>query len=407
MSNFSQSGAHSAEASALGFYYQALFALLMLFQQNTDRAAVSVEQLDDVRLTTDGEELLFQLKHSFSETPTPISLKSRAFWKTIKAWIDILDEISLPETTLHLITVASVPQDDLLQSLLQEPPNINALVAAMVEEAQRVKDDRDLAKSQKEKLPHAERAAGCLAFLELKETTRMGLCSRIRLAPGSLNIAEIEPAIKAGLGILPAEQRLIVAEKLVAWWNREIIYSLCGKRNRVITRFELQSRILEVVGELEREGLSVDFEQLDPPEDYQPDGMLTRQIKLVKGLKSDVSKAIREEWRARSQRSRWIEANAGNATKIDAYDKLLGESWSDRHTTIKEECETKDEASKEVAGLNLLRWSHDGAPSSIRPIEHSLTASYYVRGSMQILAVNLKVGWHPEYEDRLKKGDAK
>jgi hypothetical protein len=94
MSNSLQSGAHSAEASALGFYYQALFALLVLFQQNTDKAAVSVEQMDDVQLTTEGEELLYQLKHSFLETPTPIGLKSRAFWKTIKVWIDILDEIS-------------------------------------------------------------------------------------------------------------------------------------------------------------------------------------------------------------------------------------------------------------------------------------------------------------------------
>ena len=386
-----QSGAHSAEASALGFYYQTLFALLVLFQQNTDQVAVSVEQLDGVQLTTDGEELLFQLKHSFSETPTPISLKSRAFWKTIKAWIDILDEISLPETALHLITVGSVPQDDSLQCLLQQPPNINALVAAMVEEAQRVKDDRDVAKSQNGKLPHADRAPGCLGSLELKETMRMGLCSRIRLGPGSLNIAEIEPAIKAGLSILPAEQRPIVAEKLVAWWNREIIYSFCGNRNWVITRLELQSRILEVVGELEREGLSVDSEQMEPLEDYQPDGTLTGQINLVEGIRSDVSRAIREEWRARSQRSRWIEASAGNATKIDAYDKLLGESWSDRHTTVKEECETKDEASKELDGLNLLRWSHNDALISIRPIEHSLTASYYVRGSMQILAVNLKL----------------
>ena len=405
MSNLPQSGAHSAEASALGFYYQALFALLVLFQQNTDRAAVSVEQLDDVQLTTDGEELLFQLKHSFSETPTPISLKSRAFWKTIKAWIDILDEISLPETTLHLITVASVPNDDSLQSLLQEPPNINALVAAMVEEHN---ESRTTAT-----LPRA-RTRNCPTLIELlaawpSSNSRKPCawaCARESVSlPGALNIAEIEPAINAGLGILPAEQRLIVAEKLVAWWSREIIYSLCGKRNRVITRLELQSRILEVVAELEREGLSVDFEQMEPPEDYQPDGMLTRQIKLVKGLRSDISKAIREEWRARSQRSRWIEANAGNATKIDAYDKLLGESWSDRHATIKEECETKDEASKELAGLNLLRWSHNDAPTSIRPIEHSLTASYYVRGSMQILAVNLMVGWHPEYEDRLKKGE--
>ena len=126
----------------------------------------------------------------------------------------------------------------------------------------------------------------------------------------------------------------MVAEKLVGWWNPEIIHSLCGKRDRVITRVELQSRIVEVVGELERESLSVDFEQSEPPEDYQPDGMLTRQIKLVKGLKSDVSKAIREEWRARAQRSVWIEANAGNATKITTYDKLLEENWSDRHATI-------------------------------------------------------------------------
>jgi hypothetical protein len=108
MSNSLQSGAHSAEASALGFYYQALFAFLVLFQQTTDKAAVSVEQLDDVQLTTEGEELLYQLKHSFLETPTPIGLKSRAFWKTIKVWIDILDEISAPETTLHLITVAQL-----------------------------------------------------------------------------------------------------------------------------------------------------------------------------------------------------------------------------------------------------------------------------------------------------------
>lgn len=405
MSNVPQSGAHSAEASALGFYYQALFALLVLFQQNTDGAAVSVEQLDDVQLSTDGEELLFQLKHSFSKAPPPIGLKSRAFWKTIKAWIDILDEISLPETTFHLITVASVTEGDLLRSLLREPPDTPALVAAMVEEAQRVKDEQAIAKSQNGKLPHADRAAGCLAFLALDETMRISLCSQMRIAPNSPTITEVEPAIQAGLGILPKEQRPIVAEKLVAWWNREIIHSLCGKRDRVITRLELQNRIIEIVGELERESLSVDFEQMDPPEDYQPDGMLTRQIKLVKGLRSDISKAIREEWRARAQRSLWIEANSGNATRINDYDKLLGESWSDRHTTIKEECETKDEASKEVAGLNLLRWSHNEAPTTIRPIEPGLSASYYVRGSMQILAVNLEIGWHPEYEERLKKGE--
>lgn len=402
MSNPSQSGAHSAEAAALGFYYQALFALLLLFEQNTDKSAVGVEQLDDVQLSTDQGDLLFQLKHSMSETPPSISIKSRAFWKTIKAWIDILDEISLPETTLHLITVGSVASGDALEHLLIDPFDPAPFAAAMIDEAERVRNARVVAKSKGEDLPYSDRAAGCQAFLELTEPLRANLCSRIRLFPGNSDISKIEEKIANGLIMLPAGQRPDVARKLVEWWNREIIYSLCGKRERIISRHELQSRFTAIVGELEREILSVDFEQTEPPEDYQPDGMLTRQIKLVKGLRSDISKAIREEWRAREQRSLWLDANAGNATKIGAYDTLLKETCSDHHSTIKDECEAKDETSKEQAGLNLLRWSHNDAPTAIRPIEPGWNASYYVRGSMQILAVNLQVGWHPEYEDRLK-----
>jgi hypothetical protein len=41
-----QSEAHSAEAAALGFYYQSFFALLTLLQQNTDDATVAVERPD-------------------------------------------------------------------------------------------------------------------------------------------------------------------------------------------------------------------------------------------------------------------------------------------------------------------------------------------------------------------------
>jgi len=402
MSNPPQSCAHSAEAAALGFYYQALYALLVLFERNTDDSAVSVEQLDDVQLSANGQDLLFQLKHSISLAPSSLSIKSRGFWRTIKAWIDILGEVSLPETTLHLITVASIVTGDALESLLTESFDPTPIVAAMVEEAERVRAARDQAKRDGKDLPYSDRADGCEAFLGLSVHERANLCSRIRLVPGSPDITLIEQRIANGLVMLPAEQRPVVAQKLVEWWNRELIYSLCGKRERIISRQEMQGRFSGIVGELERERLSVDFEAIEPPEDYQPDGMLTRQIKLVKGLRSDISKAIREEWRAREQRSVWLEANAGNATKIGAYDKILVESWSDRHSTIKEECQAKDPPSKEQAGLGLLRWSHNDAPTSIRPIDTGWNAPYYVRGSLQILAVNLKVGWHPDYADHLK-----
>jgi len=129
MSNLPQSGAHSAEASALGFYYQALFALLVLFERDTDDASIGVEQLDDVQLKADGNELLFQLKHSLAEKPPPVSIKSRAFWKTIKTWIDVISEVSLPDTTFHLITVGSILENDPLRTLSAETPDLVKLVS--------------------------------------------------------------------------------------------------------------------------------------------------------------------------------------------------------------------------------------------------------------------------------------
>ncbi len=86
---------HSAEAAALGFYYQTFFALLTLLSQRTDNAAVSVEQLDDVSLSIDGQTLLYQLKHSIRIAPPPIRLTSRALWRTVKVWIDALPGLML------------------------------------------------------------------------------------------------------------------------------------------------------------------------------------------------------------------------------------------------------------------------------------------------------------------------
>ncbi len=57
--------------------------------------------------------------------------------------------------------------------------------------------------------------------------------------------------------------------------------------------------------------------------DYQPDGMLARQVKLVDGKVSDLSKAIREEWKAREQRAKWLNGSPAMAATINDYDLVL------------------------------------------------------------------------------------
>jgi hypothetical protein len=388
---------HSAEAAALGFYYQTFFALMTLMRQETDNAAVGIEQLDDVHLKVDGHNLLYQLKHSISDAPPAISLKSKGLWKTVKIWVDILPDLTLSETTLHLVTVAKLGCHSPLFALTDLGAKRTELVEAMVEEAQRVIDARAAAGEAGKALPHADRVDGCLAFLSLTDTERHNLMCRTVIQSGSTAVGAIEDNIAGHLKLLPPEQRPAVAMRLIEWWDRQIVYSLCGKRERTITRGELQHQISAIVSDIEQEKLVPDFELASPPKDYQPDGMLARQVEIVDGKTSDLAKAIREEWKAREQRSKWLNGSPAMAATINDYDIVLQEHWSDRHSQMAEECAELDQKGKCQSGLKILRWTHEDAPITVRPIAQGWGAAYYVRGSYQVLAIDLKVGWHADY----------
>jgi hypothetical protein len=402
MNDDQSSNVHAAEGPALGFWYQALYALLTLVALTTDDAAIGLEQLDDIELKADGHTLLYQLKHSIKEAPPSISLKSKSLWRTIKAWIDVLPSLTLHETTLHLVTVAEIVADDPLEVLTDDSADRTNLAVALTEEAIRVREARKAASKADKALPYADRADGCEAFLALGETDRLNLLRRAVIRPCSPAVSRVEAEIARHLHILPPEQRGPVAERLVAWWDRQVVYSLCGKRERIISRAELQSQISAIVAEVDQGKLYPDFETISQPEDYEPDGMLGRQIKLVNGTRFDHERAIREEWKAREQRARWLNSNPAMAGTINDYDLVLKEHWSDRHAQLAEECTSLEDEGKCASGLKLLRWTHMQAPTTVRPIAQGWGAAYYVRGSYQVLAINLIVGWHPDYANLLK-----
>ncbi|QGM44826.1 ABC-three component system protein [Methylocystis heyeri] len=393
---------HTAEDAALGFYYQTYFAFLTLLQQTGDDAGVGIERLDDVQLKVDGHLLLYQLKHSIKAVPPPITMKSRALWRTLKVWIDALFHIELAQTTMHLVAVGSLGAASPLNALLDLDADRDNLVTALTAEAQLVHDAREAAQASGTKLPHGERADGCAAFLNLEPAVRSNLLRRVLIKPDSPSIDQVEVQAAQQLTLIAPERRAEVVKRLLGWWDMEVIHALCGKRDPIITRAELQAQITSVIGDLESSTLQADFELLMPPHDYQPDGMVARQIKLVAGGNSDLSRAIREEWRAREQRAKWLNDNSAMGSVVSQYDQVLEEAWSDRHSQMVEDCSEVEDTVKRERGLGMLRWTHDEAPARVRPIAEKWSAPYYVRGSYQVLAIDLRVGWHPEYLDLLK-----
>lgn len=388
---------HAAAPAALGFYYQSFFALKTLVALTGDDGAVAIESADDVELKDNGQRLLFQLKHSLKTNPTVITISSKGLWRTLKAWIDVLPGLTLSETLFHLVTVAPIAKESILETLGTPKADRKPLVAALVQEAERVVSERKAAAQAKKPLPHADRAAGCEAFLRLTPDGRLNLMRQTRIQPGTMPIDKMEGAIAQMLTLIKPEDRASVAQRLMEWWDRQVIYSLCKKRPQFISRGELQECITEFIGDIEHDRLAADFETIAHPSDYQPDGMLTRQINLVDGKSHDLTKAIREEWRARQQRSKWVNDRPNMAAEIATYDRILKEYWSDRHMEIVESCEDQEEAEKRSKGLGLLRWAHNDAPTTVRSIVPGFEAPYYVRGSYQVLAIDQEVGWHPDY----------
>lgn len=396
------SGNHSAEGAALGFYFQSLYALRAILEQGHDDASVCLERLDDVEVISNGEPLLAQLKHSITAKPTAITLTSRALWRTFKAWIDVLPRLVLEETRFQLVTVAPLGSKDDLAVLLNETADRGSLHTLLVLEAQRVVDEREAARTSGTlPLPHADRVDGCTAFLQLGKAKREVLLARMTVRPGTSNIASISDDIAAKLVHFPPDQRPAIGTRLIEWWDLQVIFTLCGKRERFIAFIEVQQKISELASEIERDELSPDFEGAQQPDDHEPDSMIARQIELVGGKPSDVRRAVRDEWRARAQRHRWCSERLDMAERIDRYDKLLQETWSDKHERMVEDCEGYDDVQKRMSGHQLLRWSSDCAHKEVRAFAANWNGGYYVCGTYQVLAIDLQVGWHPQFKELL------
>nr|WP_025827781.1 ABC-three component system protein [Acetobacter persici] len=389
---------HSADDAALGFLYQAQYALLRLWNEAVDDAVIYLETLDDVMLESNGETILEQLKHSLAAKPANLTLTSVNLWKTLKAWIDVLPDLDLSKTTLHLVTVAGISSKSKLINLLDEAADRAELLTDLREEAQRVLHDRQQAQEEgKKDLPHEARAKSCKAFLELTEKKQAELLSKVRLKPSQINIRLIEDELaKSLMSVLPKD-RAHIAKLLVEWWNRQIIHAHCGKRTKAIHRFELISRYTQIIADLEHDSLVDHFATELPPETYQSHPMIGSQIGLIDAQQWQ-QRIVTNEWRARNSRSRWSTENPTWREKIAQYDARLIEEWGYKYADMTAACNGCSEDIKKEEGRGLLSWSFYEAPKIIELLAPSVTSPSYVRGTFHTLSIKGGVGWHPDYE---------
>ena len=379
-----------ASSSALGYAYQWRLGLLVLLRAMRDdlRSGLTIERIDDLSLATD-TATLFQTKHHKAGTGS-LTDASEDLWKTIRVWCDRIADGSVDPatTTFAIVTTGSAP-DDGIASLLRS-------------------DDRDPA-SAEEKLRNvaqnskstANRAAYD-AFERLDPAHRTTLVSNIYIFDGEERISDLAKQIEREILVAADPQHIAgFRERLEGWWFDRVIGHLDDPDRTPITAEELNIRIGDLREQYHRDSLPIDF-ILAEPDSVDADNdtrIFVHQLRLIAANNSRIESAIRDFYRAYEQRSRWIREDLLHVGELDTYERRLIEEWKRYCAVLADELDAASDDAKREFGRRVYRWVELEAKFPIRP---RCEEPYVMRGSFHILSDARRLGWHPEFIERLK-----
>ncbi|WP_214797092.1 ABC-three component system protein [Exiguobacterium sp. s5] len=396
---------HSADASFLGYYYQGMYALVKLLDAE-DFDKISIETEDDVFLSGKSKTL-YQLKHSLNSKGN-LTEKNEGLWKTIRIWSDKLNNSETNESIYFIfVTPLGIKRSSLLIDFTFEKNNRSKLVKLLYMEATRVRNEREDAKLKgKIPLPHQTRAEGCNAFLSLSDTQRTELVNKITIHPNSFNLKQINSEVEKRIkNAIPIKIRKLLIERIIEWWDRRVVLGLLNEAEREIQKSELTQQIYNIYSQFQEDSLPDDYSDKDEEVDVEQEmrGMMEYQIDLVNGGTHRKKRAAIARWQAINQRDKWISQDVIHSAELNKLDKQLIKVWEDSFEPMRNDLFSENEETLCKEGCKLLDWSHQKAHLEIVPIRNSWKQPFLVQGTYQHLSDELKVGWHPNYIDRLTR----
>ena len=382
----------SAADAATGYLYQIRVALLWSLQRLRSGSdfTVSLETLDDVAFETKGNPTdLLQTKHHRTREAA-LTDASVDLWKSLRVWFEGRANQSIPSSaTLYLITTSTAPESSAPSKLRRLNRNVSAALSALTTVAQTSTNQTNLAAYK--------------IFLSASAAERLAILEQITVVDGSAQITDLDKSLRDE--IFWASDRKYhdpFLERVEGWWFRRSLKQLTSSSDRILSD-ELEAEMSDLREQFKLDSLPIDGDLLDFTLDdatYEAhsDTTFVRQLEIIKAGKRRIAAAVRDYYRAFTQRSRWTRDNLLLVGELEKYQKRLVEEWEIVFEAMKDElgADVADNA-KERAAREVLKW----AERISIPIRPGVTEPFVTRGSLHMLADDMKVGWHPEFENHL------
>lgn len=385
--------AFGAAGSMAGYLYQVRIALLWAIRRSrVGDFTVSIETLDDVSFEVSGKaDAVLQTKHSLNAVANLTDLSSEV-WKTLRIWLVGLASGEIPrETARFLIATADAPAGSACAALGMEGAG------------------RDVAEAAK-RLKHAATTSSNTelkdafeAYLGVEETEREALLSSVYVVPSQPDAAAIEAPLQSELYHVSLHHQDLSVQMLEGWWFKRVLHELVHPAGG-IPRAEIDAQITEIQESLKPSSLPIDgeldalmvaLEQL-PEFANRP---FYKQVELVGGSQLRIRNAITSYLQAFRQRSAWARHDLLFDADLQKYDQRLHTEWELQFAQACDELGTDaSEDAMAQAGRAILKWAEDAHV----PIRSGVNVPWVCRGSLHMLAEDLRLGWHPEFQARLQ-----
>ena len=384
----------AASESLIGYLYQcriALFESLRRLRKNS-AFAVSIETLDDVVFEKNDNAIdILQTKHHVSKN-ADLTDASPDIWKTFRIWITALKNESVPEdTAFFLITTSSAPEGSAAYYL-------------------RIGDSRDISRAIEHFNATAESSTNRAntpayeLFRNLSAEKKRNFFESVFVLDKAPVISDLDRLLKEEL-FHAVEPKFLdsFVSRIEGWWFRRVINHLSSDASEPILSEELLAEEGRLREQFKQDNLPIDDDIMNAAVDasgYQ-DRAFVHQLRLIEINNRRIFFAIRDYFRAFEQRSRWIREYLLFVGELDRYEDRLVEEWERLFEGMRDEFgDGVAEEEKKMAARTLYKWVETGIHRTIRA---SVTEPSIARGTYQILADKLQVGWHPEFLKRLKK----
>jgi hypothetical protein len=350
-----------------------------------------VERLDDFELRGETAFDIVQVKHHTGDGGN-LSDSSADLWRSINAWITTLELLDAGDAPTFLLLTTSVAATGSAASLLRredrdEDKAFQLLIGVAVGNgAEATREWRS-------------------RFANLQPDQQARLVAAITVADQQPQVVEITEELRKTFAPTVRPEHLgPFIDRLKGWWFQQVAEMLMHQLQGVGIE-DLWFFLQELRDQFSLDNLPFDHHVPDPTDEESgvyAASTFTEQLRIVEVSEDLIGFAIRDYHRAYANTSRWTREGLLLPGELSRYEDRLVDEWGRYFASMRQELgEEAAEAEMKKAGRAL--WTRLDQEVLLPRLRERLDTPTVPRGTLHGLADVERVGWHPDYRDRLRQ----